>query len=128
MRPSRSTALLLFLFTAATCGATEKKPTSEDSVAWGTMTHPAGCVIFEEGHLKRSMYWGIVITTKTIGRLTVIETQNYTLNKKEFLETQDELDHLMRRAQNDHIKFVKIPEKYSPELLEKARAMCKADQ
>jgi hypothetical protein len=28
----------------------------------------------------------------------------------------------------DRIKFVKIPEKYSPELLEKARASCKAKQ
>jgi hypothetical protein len=31
----------------------------------------------------------------------------------------------MLRAQTDHIKFVKIPEKYTPELLDKARAMCK---
>jgi hypothetical protein len=31
----------------------------------------------------------------------------------------------MRIAQNDHIKFVKIPEKYSPELLQKARTSCK---
>jgi hypothetical protein len=36
------------------------------------------------------------------------------------------MNDLMRLAQKDQIKFVKIPEKYPPELLEKARAMCKA--
>jgi hypothetical protein len=38
------------------------------------------------------------------------------------------MDSLMQHAQKDRIKFVKIPEKYSPELLEKARTMCKRDQ
>jgi hypothetical protein len=42
------------------------------------------------------------------------------------LETQDVMNDLMQRAQKDHVKFVKIPEKYSPDLLEKARAMCKS--
>jgi hypothetical protein len=56
-----------------------------------------------------------------------VETQNYTFDQKEVLETQENLDNLMQIAQKDHIKFVKISEKYSPELLEKARASCKAD-
>ncbi len=37
------------------------------------------------------------------------------------------MDSLMQMAQKDHVKFVKIPEKYSPELLDKARAACKSD-
>ncbi len=36
------------------------------------------------------------------------------------------MNNLMQLAEKDHIKFVKIPEKYSPDLLEKARASCKA--
>jgi hypothetical protein len=68
------------------------------------------------------------VTTKTSGKLTVIEAQNYTLNQKVFLETQDVMDDMMRRAQTDHIKYVKIPEKYPPDLLDKARAMCKAGE
>jgi len=124
MRPWHTSALLLVVL-AASAGAAEDKAPLPEPFAWGTMTHPAGCVIFEEGHQTRRMYWGIVITSKTFATLKVIETQNYALDKNEFLETQDELKHLMRRARTDHIKFVKIPEKYPPELLEKARAMCK---
>ena len=66
----------------------------------------------------------MAVTTKTVGKLTVIETQNYALDQKEFLETQETMDNLMQKAQKDHVKFVKIPEKHSPDLLEKARASC----
>jgi hypothetical protein len=41
------------------------------------------------------------------------------------LETPENMDDLMERAQTDQIKFVKIPKKYTPELLERARAACK---
>ena len=37
------------------------------------------------------------------------------------------MNNLMTIARKDHVKFVKIPEKYSPELLEAARATCKPD-
>ena len=38
------------------------------------------------------------------------------------------MDNLMRLAQKGHLKFVKITEKYPPDLLEKARTFCKQDQ
>jgi hypothetical protein len=38
------------------------------------------------------------------------------------------MNDLMRRAEADHVKYVKIPEKYSPDKLQKARAMCTQDQ
>ena len=50
------------------------------------------------------------------------------MEEKELLETQEKMDGLMRKAMKRHVKFVKIPEKYSSELLEKARAFCKRDQ
>jgi hypothetical protein len=54
-----------------------------------------------------------------------LRTQSYTFDQKEIIETPENLDNLMKIAEKDHVKFVKIPEKYSPELLEKARASCK---
>jgi len=102
----------------------EKKVDAEP-VVWGTLSNNAGCVIFAEGHQTSGRFYGIAATTKTIGKLTLIETQNYTFAEKVVPETQETMDNLMRIAQNDHIKFVKIPEKYSPELLEKARSACK---
>jgi Spy/CpxP family protein refolding chaperone len=123
MRQRRIALLLLaaspFSFAAA------KDPPPQDPIAWGMLSHNTGCVIFEEGHKTTGMFWGVAVTTKTAGKLTVIEAQNYTPSQKVYLETQDVMDDMMRRAQTDHIKYVKIPEKYPPELLEKARAMCK---
>ena len=55
-----------------------------------------------------------------------MEAQNYAFSQKEVLETQENMDNMMQMAQKDHVKFVKIHEKYSPELLEKARVLCKS--
>jgi hypothetical protein len=108
--------------------ASDKQAQNQEPVVWGVLTQNTGCVIFQEGHKTSGMFWGVAVTTKTVGKLTVVESQNYTLEQKEYLETQENLDGLMQRAQKDMVKFVKIPEKYSPELLEKARAMCKGNQ
>ena len=98
-----------------------------DPVTWEVTSNNSGCVIFAEGHQTSRKFYGIAATSKTVGKLTTIETQNYTFDQKVILETQEDMDNLMRIAQKDHIKFVKIPEKYSPALLEKARAICKSD-
>ena len=95
---------------------------------WGALSQSAGCVIFKQGHKTSGMFWGVAVTTKTVGKLTVVEAQNYTMNPTELLETQENMDALMRLAQKDRIKFIKIPEKFTPDLLDKARAMCKQDQ
>ena len=84
-------------------------------------------MIFSEGHKTSGRFYGVAITTQTVGKLTLVEAQNYAFNQKELLETQENMDNLTQIAQRDHVKFVKIPEKYSPELLEKARTSCKAD-
>ena len=116
---------LLFFVLAPVCFAADKNAQNQRPVVWGILTQNTGCVIFKEGHKTSGMFWGVAVTTKTVGKLTVIETQNYTLDQDVVLETQENMDDLMQRAQADHIKFVKIPEKYTPELLDKARAMCK---
>jgi hypothetical protein len=126
MRPFRVALLLLV---AAPCSfAFGKDAPEQDPIAWGMLSQNSGCVIFAEGHKTKGMFWGVAVTAKITGKLTVIESQNYTPDKKEYLETQDEMNELMRRALKDHIKFVKIQEKYSPELLEKARTMCKSGE
>ncbi len=119
---------LLLLVASPLSFASAKDSPPKDPIAWGMLSHNSGCVIFEEGHKTKGMFWGVAVTTKTMGKLTVIEAQNYTLDQKEYLETQDVMDDLMRLAQKDHLKFVKIPEKSTPELLEKARAMCKTSE
>ena len=103
--------------------AADKKPASEP-VAWGILSQNSGCVVFAEGHKTSGMFWGVAVTTKTVGKLTVIETQNVSLDRQEYLETQETMDSLMAIAQKGRIKFVKIPEKSAPALLDKARALC----
>ena len=98
-----------------------------EPVVWGMLSGNASCVIFAEGHKTSGMFWGVAVTTKTVGKLTVVETQNYTFAQKETLETQENMDNMMRMAQKDNVKFVKIREKYSPDLLEKARTSCKPE-
>jgi hypothetical protein len=107
--------------------ASAKDTAVQEPIAWGMLTHNSSCVIFAEGRKTKGMFWGVAVTATVTGKLTVIETQNYTLDQKQYLETQDVMNDLMLRAQKDNVKFVKIPEKYSPELLEKARATCKSE-
>ena len=125
MRPCQF--VLLFMLASSCNFASGKDTPSQDPIVWGRLSGNAGCVIFAEGHKTKGMFWGVAITTQTTGKLTVIEAQNYPLDKTEYLETQDVMNDLMIRAQKDNVKFVKIPEKYPPELLLKARAMCKPD-
>jgi hypothetical protein len=126
MKISASIIVSLIL-TAPVALSAEKKPQDAQPTVWGTLSGNSGCVIFAEGHKTSGRFYGVAVTTKTVEKLTLIETQNYTFDQKEVLATQENLDKLMQIAQKDHIKFVKIPEKYSPELLEKARASCKPD-
>lgn len=99
--------------------------TSSDPVVWGALSGNTGCVIFAEGRKTSGRFYGVAVTTKTVGKLTLVEAHDTAFSEKEVLETQENMDRLMQEAQKDRLKFVKIPEKYSPELLEKARASCK---
>ncbi len=115
------------ILAAAAPLSSQNKSQSADPVVWGALSGNAACVIFVEGHKTTGKFYGIAATTKTVGKLTFLEAQNYTFDQKEVLETDENMNSLMRLAQKDHVKFVKIPEKYPPELLEKARSSCKAD-
>jgi hypothetical protein len=114
----------LILVSSALSLAQDNSPATQH-VIWGMLSGNKGCVIFAEGHKTTGRFYGIAVTTKTVGKLTLIEAVNYTFNQHEVLETQENMDNLSRLAQQDRIKFVKIPEKYSPDLLENARDACK---
>ncbi|HEY0794967.1 MAG TPA: hypothetical protein VGD64_04230 [Acidisarcina sp.] len=116
-----------FVLTLPVALCAQKNAQPSEPTTWGIFTGNTSCVIFAEGHKTTGRFYGIAVTTKTVGKLTLIETQNYTFNQKEVLETQENMNNLMQLAQKDLIKFVKIPERYSPDLLDKARASCKSD-
>jgi hypothetical protein len=118
---------ILFMLTLIPAGfAKDKEPAdSQDPVVWGAMSHTSSCVIFKESRKTSGMFWGVAVTAKTYGVLEVIETQNYTLEQKKWMENQEDLNELQRLVAKDMVKFIKIPDKYSSDQLEKARNLCK---
>ncbi|ANM29457.1 hypothetical protein ABI59_07470 [Acidobacteria bacterium Mor1] len=119
--------LLVLVFAINSAPAKKKKKKDRENakpIAWGTMAQNEGCVIFEESRKTKGKFWVIAVTTKTTGRLKVIETQNYTLEQTEWEATQESLDALYQLAVEHRLKLVKIPKKYTPEQLEAARKMC----
>jgi hypothetical protein len=122
MFPKRMISSLVLLSSIAF--AAQSHAQEPEPIAWGELTGNTSCVIFAEGHKTSGRFYGIAITTKTVGKLTLVEAHDTAFDQKEVLETQDNMNNLMLMAQKDRVKFVKIPEKYSPDLLEKARAAC----
>jgi hypothetical protein len=119
-------APVLILLLASVAYSKEKnKSTEQAPIAWGLISQNKGCVIFREYLKIHRALGGFGAIPWIVGELQVVETQNYNLERKKWLETQENLAELTKLAQKDKIKFVKIPEKYSDELLEKARKMCK---
>ena len=115
---------VIFLLLAVMAPASIAAGKNQRPVVWGILSQNKGCVIFAEGRKTSVRFYGVAETFKTVGKLTVIETQNYTMDQEEILETQENMDALMQRAQKDHIKYVKIPEKYSDGQLDDARVLC----
>ena len=117
-------AVLLSSFVLPASFAKDKK---DDPVAWGTLDNNAGCVIFREKREIRGMYWGVAVTTSEFYELDVVEAENYTPEQQKYREDQASSNEFQRIAARDRIKFVKIPGKVTPQLLDKARALCKPD-
>jgi hypothetical protein len=119
--------LLALLLSPGALGQEQRPADAQDPVVFGMLSQNTGCVIFREFRKTSGMFWGVAVTTKTVGKLEVIETQNYTLDRKKWDETvQDDMNELQRIAVRDKVKFVKIPNKKpTDEQLKKARALCK---
>jgi hypothetical protein len=117
--------LLVVALTTPSFANDKKAKVEEDPIVWGITSQNRGCVIFKQYTNTNTKFWGVAITQRRVGALEVIETQNYDLPQKKWIEDQNGADQLMRLSVKDRIKFVKIPEKYTPNQLEKARAACK---
>ena len=107
-------------------GRADMKPSTESRapVTWGLLSHSKGCVIFREYRKTKVGFWLVVVTTKSHSELEVIETYGYSLDPKVWVENEENMNELQRRATNDAIRYVKIQDKYTPEELESARALC----
>ena len=116
--------LLVVALTAPTLANDKKAKVDEDPIVFGITGQNSGCVIFKQNTEKNTKFWGVAVSQSRVSALEVIETQNYDLAQKKWVG-QDGADELTRIAVKDRIKYVKIPEKYTPNQLEKARAACK---
>jgi len=125
MKKTLALCSLIVLLTAASY-SNDKKSDNQDPIAFGIITQNTGCVIFKEYRKTTGMFWGVAVTTKTYSVLEVVETQHSQLEQKQWPETQENMNELMRLATKDKLKYVKIPKNYSSEQLEKARTMCMA--
>jgi hypothetical protein len=121
-------AMVMGLMVAASGGASfaKDKAASQEPFAWGMQSGNDGCVIFKESAETTSEMapGGGAFSTLTVKQLEVLDAIKATLPKKKYAETKEELDALSEFGMENHLKFVKIPKKYTPEQLEKARTMC----
>ena len=98
---------------------------ADEPVPWGLTSHAAHCVIFQESKKTTGAFFIVAATLKTVGKLTVIETTDgYEFMPATYVEDQETMNALQTRALHEHLRYVKIPEHHSPELLQKARDMC----
>jgi hypothetical protein len=110
----------------APAGFANDKAANQAPEAWGMQSGNSGCVIFKESQQINSVMapGGGGFTTQTIKTLEVLDAIHATLPHKKYSETKDDLDTLLNLAMENHWKYVKIPKKYSPDDLEKAKQMC----
>lgn len=76
--------------------AQDGKPSdSGDPIPFGMLSQYMGCVIFREFRKTSGMFWGVAVTTKTVSKLEIIETQDYKPDRKLWDETQmDDMNEL----------------------------------
>jgi hypothetical protein len=118
--------MALAMTSAGSMSFAKDKTANQDPIAWGTQSGNDGCVIFKESDETTSEMApsGGGFTTQTVKQLEVIETIKATLPKKKYSETKDDLDALSQLGMQNHLKFVKIPKKYTPDQLDKAKTLC----
>ena len=111
----------------APAGFAKDQPDNQGPVSWGMQSGNTGCVIFRESKEMESDLVNGAMQSFTVKQLEVVDQQNARLPHKKYSETQADLDTLQKLSEQDHLKYVKIPKKYTPAQLQAAQAMCKAD-
>jgi hypothetical protein len=119
-------AIALAALVLAPASFAKDKTENQEPQAWGMQSGNSGCVIFKESEETSSEMApsGGGFTTHTVKVLEVVDSINAKLPHKKYSETRDDLDALLKQSMADHLKYVKIPKKYSPEELDKAKGMC----
>jgi len=100
------------------------KAADQEPFAWGMQSGNTGCVIFRESEELTSVNEGGTYKSYNVKQLEVVEAMKATLPQKKYTETKENLDALQALAMENHVKYVKIPKKYSPEQMEKAKTLC----
>jgi hypothetical protein len=119
-------AVALAALVLATASFAKDKAENQEPQAWGMQSGNSGCVIFKESEQINSVMapGGGAFTTQTVKTLEVIDAIHATLPHKKYTETKKELDALQQLSMENHLKYVKIPKKYAPEDLAKAKGIC----
>jgi DNA-binding protein YbaB len=107
--------------------ADTKSTAAPEPVVWGILSHSKGCVIFREYKKTKVGFFVVVVTAKSHGELEVVETDGYVMDPKVWIENEENMNELQRRALKDAIRYVKIQDKYTTEDLEAARNLCRKD-
>jgi hypothetical protein len=119
-------AVLASLFGIA--GADEKAEPPRTPSAWGMLGAHKACVIFREYRRTKVGFFVVIVTTNTHSELAVIETTGgYAMDQPKYVEDEATMDQLQHRAIRDELRYVKVRDKYTPEDLEAARALCNQD-
>lgn len=133
----RFTKALALLGALATVGSVsgvrtaDQKPSEPPRApsAWGLLTAHKACVIFREYRKTKVGFFVVVVTTKTHSELEVIETTGgYVMEPKKYVEDEATMDDLQHRAIRDGLRYVKVSDKYTPEELGAARALCTKEE
>ena len=128
-RLMKSVALLMSMTTISTVTLANDKPTPPRApLAWGQLGAHKACVIFREYQKTKVRFFVVAATAKTHGELEVIEsTDGYVMDQHTYVEDEATMDQLQHRAIRDELRYVKVQDKYKPEELEAARALCKKE-
>ena len=127
MRGGIGLAVVLGLTVAAAMGTAsfaKDKAADQAPFAWGMQSGNDGCVIFRESEEMTSQNEGGTYKSYTVKQLEVVDTVKATLPLKKYSETKENLDALEELSMQQHLKYVKIPKKYTPVQMEKAKGMC----
>lgn len=93
-------------------------------LSWGILSEPQDCIIFAEYRKTEVGFFVVAVSTKTTGELRVLESSGYSLPKEIWSMSEADMNQLQSIASNDLVRFVKIPDKHSPEDLAAARDAC----
>lgn len=118
-------ATALTMVALAPQGFAKDKTENQAPVAWGMQSGTDGCVIFGEFKTTQTENLGQNgFSTHTITQLEVLDAMHANLPQKKYAETKEGLDALDALGMQQHLKFVKIPKKYTPAQMQQAKALC----